>query len=180
VRHEFLTPELGREVVTISRLVNAFFRWEFNSCETLVKDRDVPTYVEYGAADCGVAGRLNLSVPPEGSPPLANDTWGSLSAVRACWSEIVAALPGERQRNGDDQWCVCGECGEVLPSDFNTSVYQQSAAANSGRRPMSTDTSPGARRRFLQGVGADVGEPPPRPSLSERIGRRFDLAVHLR
>jgi hypothetical protein len=25
------------EVVTISRLVNAFFRWEFNSCETLVK-----------------------------------------------------------------------------------------------------------------------------------------------
>jgi hypothetical protein len=27
--------------VTISRLVNAFFRWEFNSCETLVKDGEV-------------------------------------------------------------------------------------------------------------------------------------------
>jgi hypothetical protein len=37
VRHGFLTPELGREVVVISRLVNAFFRWEFNSCEMLVK-----------------------------------------------------------------------------------------------------------------------------------------------
>ncbi len=34
----FLTPELEGEVAAISRLVNAFFRWEFNSCETIVKD----------------------------------------------------------------------------------------------------------------------------------------------
>ena len=38
VDHGFLSPELGEEVVTISRLVNAFFRWEFNSCEVIVKD----------------------------------------------------------------------------------------------------------------------------------------------
>jgi hypothetical protein len=38
VDHDFLSPELGDEVVTISRLVNAFFRWEFNSCEVIVKD----------------------------------------------------------------------------------------------------------------------------------------------
>jgi hypothetical protein len=38
VAHDFLTPDMGHEVVTISQLVNAFFRWEFNSCETLVKD----------------------------------------------------------------------------------------------------------------------------------------------
>jgi hypothetical protein len=37
VAHDFLTPELGAEIVTISRVVNAFFRWEFNSCETIVK-----------------------------------------------------------------------------------------------------------------------------------------------
>jgi len=41
VDHEFLGPRSGAEVVTISRLVNAFFRWEFNSCETLVKDGTV-------------------------------------------------------------------------------------------------------------------------------------------
>ncbi len=41
VEHGFLTPEVGEEVVTISRLVNAFFRWEFNSCETLVRGSDV-------------------------------------------------------------------------------------------------------------------------------------------
>jgi hypothetical protein len=37
VDHSFLEPQAGAEVVTIGRLVNAFFRWEFNSCETLVK-----------------------------------------------------------------------------------------------------------------------------------------------
>jgi hypothetical protein len=38
VAHNFLSDEVGDEVVTIARLVNAFFRWELNSCETLVKD----------------------------------------------------------------------------------------------------------------------------------------------
>ncbi|HVF53451.1 MAG TPA: hypothetical protein VNC78_07545 [Actinomycetota bacterium] len=41
VDHGFLEPEVGREVVAIGRLVNAFFRWEFNSCETLVRGDDV-------------------------------------------------------------------------------------------------------------------------------------------
>ncbi len=36
VDHGFLTAESGWECETISRLVNAFFRWEFNSCEMLV------------------------------------------------------------------------------------------------------------------------------------------------
>jgi hypothetical protein len=41
VQHGFLDAAVGDEVVTISRTVNAFFRWEFNSCEVLVKDREV-------------------------------------------------------------------------------------------------------------------------------------------
>jgi hypothetical protein len=41
VDHNFLSAEAGDEVVTISRLVNAFFRWEFNSCESLVRGGDV-------------------------------------------------------------------------------------------------------------------------------------------
>jgi len=41
VDHEFLGPAAGTEVVTISRVVNSFFRWEFNSCEMLVKGGDV-------------------------------------------------------------------------------------------------------------------------------------------
>jgi hypothetical protein len=41
VDHSFLAPQQGAEVVTIGKLVNAFFRWEFNSCETLVKQGEV-------------------------------------------------------------------------------------------------------------------------------------------
>jgi hypothetical protein len=41
VEHGFLSPTAGEETVTISRVVNAFFKWEFNSCEMLVKDDEV-------------------------------------------------------------------------------------------------------------------------------------------
>ncbi|HEU4912384.1 MAG TPA: hypothetical protein VFV76_10835 [Actinomycetes bacterium] len=41
VSHDFLTPATGAEVLSIGRVVNAFFRWEFNSCETLVRGTDV-------------------------------------------------------------------------------------------------------------------------------------------
>jgi hypothetical protein len=41
VDHSFLSADAGAEVVTIGRLVNAFFRWEFNSCETLVSGGEV-------------------------------------------------------------------------------------------------------------------------------------------
>jgi hypothetical protein len=54
VDHDFLTPKTGNEVVTISRLVNAFFRWEFNSCETLLKGDDVFP-IDYANASPDVA-----------------------------------------------------------------------------------------------------------------------------
>jgi hypothetical protein len=41
VDHSFLAPEVGEEVVTIGKVVNAFFKWEFNSCETLIRDGQV-------------------------------------------------------------------------------------------------------------------------------------------
>jgi hypothetical protein len=41
VEYDFLAPETGLEVIAISRIVNAFFRWEFNSCEMLVKGGEV-------------------------------------------------------------------------------------------------------------------------------------------
>jgi len=41
VEHDFLDARTGDEVITISRLVNAFFRWEFNSCESLIRGTEV-------------------------------------------------------------------------------------------------------------------------------------------
>ncbi len=54
VSHDFLTPKVGWEVVTISRLVNAFFRWEFNSCESLVRGDEVSP-IDYANASPDVA-----------------------------------------------------------------------------------------------------------------------------
>jgi hypothetical protein len=54
VAHDFLSPDVGDEVLTISRLVNAFFRWEFNSCECLVKGDEVHP-IDYANASPDVA-----------------------------------------------------------------------------------------------------------------------------
>jgi hypothetical protein len=51
---DFLPPEQEREVAVISRLVNAFFRWEFNSCETIVKD-GVAYPIDYANASPDIA-----------------------------------------------------------------------------------------------------------------------------
>jgi hypothetical protein len=54
VDHDFLDARTGSEVVTISRLVNAFFRWDFNSCENLVRDGEVHP-IDYANASPDVA-----------------------------------------------------------------------------------------------------------------------------
>jgi hypothetical protein len=54
VEHDFLSPQVGYEVVTISRLVNAFFRWEFNSCENLIRGDEVHP-IDYANASPDVA-----------------------------------------------------------------------------------------------------------------------------
>ncbi len=54
VDHDFLAPEVGDEVLTISRLINAFFRWEFNSCETLIRGADAYP-IDYANASPDVA-----------------------------------------------------------------------------------------------------------------------------
>ncbi len=41
VSHDFLEPDAGEQCVTISRVVNAFFGWEFNSAEMLVTGSEV-------------------------------------------------------------------------------------------------------------------------------------------
>jgi hypothetical protein len=54
VSHDFLSAETGDEVLTISRLINAFFRWEFNSCETLVRGSEAHP-IDYANASPDVA-----------------------------------------------------------------------------------------------------------------------------
>ena len=41
VSHGFLSESAGKQAVAVSRIVNAFFHWEFNSAEMLVKGDEV-------------------------------------------------------------------------------------------------------------------------------------------
>jgi hypothetical protein len=54
VDHDFLPPEVGAEAVTIAQTVNAFFRWEFNSCEMLIQG-DTVLPIDYANACPDVA-----------------------------------------------------------------------------------------------------------------------------
>lgn len=38
IDHNFLSPNKGREARIITKVINAFFRWDFNSCEAILKN----------------------------------------------------------------------------------------------------------------------------------------------
>jgi hypothetical protein len=54
VDHDFLSPSVGLEATTITQTVNAFFRWEFNSCEMLIQG-DTVLPIDYANACPDVA-----------------------------------------------------------------------------------------------------------------------------
>jgi hypothetical protein len=84
VSHDFLTPAVGDEVVTISRLINAFFRWEFNSCETLVRGGEAYP-IDYANASPDVAvTSLHYYFP-----------WAMTALLRWC---VFCVVTGRRPR----------------------------------------------------------------------------------
>jgi hypothetical protein len=84
VDHSFLAPEVGAEVVTIGRLVNAFFRWEFNSCETLVSGSEVYP-IDYANACPDVAlTSLHYYFP-----------WAMKALVKWCVFALVTGRPAQ-------------------------------------------------------------------------------------
>jgi hypothetical protein len=89
VAHDFLSPEIGWEVVTISRLVNAFFRWEFNSCENLVRGTGVHP-IDYANASPDVAlTSLHYYFP-----------WAMEALVKWC---VFCVVTGRRMAIDQDQ-----------------------------------------------------------------------------
>jgi hypothetical protein len=84
VEHDCLSQELEAEVATISRLVNAFFRWEFNSCEVIVKDGQAHP-IDYANASPDIAlASLHYYFP-----------WAIKSLVAWC---AFCAVTGRRMR----------------------------------------------------------------------------------
>jgi len=100
VEHDFLSPEVGQEVVTIGRLVNAFFRWEFNSCETLVKDGEVYP-IDYANACPDVAlTSLHYYFP-----------WAMKALVKWCVFALVTGRPARLDLETDRFFAVADQAG---------------------------------------------------------------------
>jgi hypothetical protein len=100
VEHSFLSPQVGEEVVTIGRLVNAFFRWEFNSCETLVKDGEVYP-IDYANACPDVAlTSLHYYFP-----------WAMKALVKWCVFALVTGRPARLDLETDRFFAVADEPG---------------------------------------------------------------------
>jgi hypothetical protein len=88
VDHGFLDAARGREVLTVSRVVNAFFRWEFNSCETLVRGGEVYP-IDYANACPDVAlTSLHYYFP-----------WAMAALLRWC---VFCVVTGRRPRLDTD------------------------------------------------------------------------------
>jgi hypothetical protein len=129
VTHDFLSAPVGAEAVTISRLVNAFFRWEFNSCEMLVRGDQVHP-IDYANACPDVAlTSLHYYFP-----------WAMAALLR--WS-VFCVVTGRRFRLDMDtaRYFAIGDDPELSYADkldgyrrladeyFQTDQYQEFCAS---------------------------------------------------
>jgi len=133
VEHSFLAPEAGTEVVTIGRLVNAFFRWEFNSCETLVKGGDVYP-IDYANACPDVAlTSLHYYFP-----------WAMKALVKWCVFALVTDRPARLDLDTDRFFAIADEPGMsyeekltayrgLADAYFETERYQDFCATSLSR-----------------------------------------------
>jgi hypothetical protein len=116
VDHGFLSPKVGSEAVAISQTVNAFFRWEFNSCEMLVQG-DTVLPIDYANACPDVAvTSLHYYFP-----------WAMKTLVK--WSAFCVAS-GRRPRPHVDsaEWFTVAD-DPSLSYDDKIAAYQRLADA---------------------------------------------------
>jgi len=133
VEHNFLSPQVGDEVVTISRLVNAFFRWEFNSCETLVSGAEVYP-IDYANACPDVAlTSLHYYFP-----------WAIKALVKWCVFVLVTGRPEQLDLDTGRYFAVADSAGlsyaeklgiyrELADTYFDSARYYDFWAAQQAR-----------------------------------------------
>jgi len=114
VDHEFLSAKVGQEAITINQTVNAFFRWEFNSCEMLVQG-DTVLPIDYANACPDVAvTSLHYYFP-----------WAMKSLIK--WSAFCAATGRRAKMHVDTEpWFAVADDPD-LDYEARLGRYQQLA-----------------------------------------------------
>jgi len=117
VSHDFLSPSVGLEAITIAQTVNAFFRWEFNSCEMLVQGNTVLP-IDYANACPDVAvTSLHYYFP-----------WAMKALVR--WTAFCAATDRRARLQVDsDPWFAVADDSD-LDYAAKLAAYQRLADAH--------------------------------------------------
>ncbi len=133
VDHSFLSPEEGAEAVTIGKLVNAFFRWEFNSCETLVKGSEVYP-IDYANACPDVAlTSLHYYFP-----------WAIKALVKWCAFALVTGRRPRLDLSTESYFAIADDAGmsyaekltayrALADSYFDTERYHDFCASSLGQ-----------------------------------------------
>ena len=132
VKHDFLTPDQGFEVETISKVVNAFFRWEFNSCESIVREGEIFP-IDYANASPDVAvTSLHYYFP-----------WAMTALVRWC---AFCLAEGRRMRIDVDTrpWFEIGDRDDL---SYEEKLASTGGSPTSTSRPTRTPSSAPARSR---------------------------------
>ena len=145
VTHDFLTPSAGKQAVAISRIVNAFFHWEFNSCEMLVKGDDVHP-IDYANACPDVAvTSLHYYFP-----------WAITALVR--WSTYC--LVTGRRPTTTSRWTSTSRSPTPTARTTRSST-PTSPSPTSTSRPSATATGAPSHLGHLDALVARVGRAAP-------------------
>jgi hypothetical protein len=114
VDHDFLSAEVGQEATAIAQTVNAFFRWEFNSCEMLVQgDTVIPIDYANACPDVAVTS-LHYYFP-----------WAMTSLIK--WTAFCAATRRRAKLHVDSEpWFAVADDPE-LTYQAKLQRYQQLA-----------------------------------------------------
>jgi hypothetical protein len=114
VDHDFLSASVGQEATTIAQTVNAFFRWEFNSCEMLIQG-DTVLPIDYANACPDVAvTSLHYYFP-----------WAMKTLIK--WTAFCAATDRKAKLYVDtDPWFAVADDPE-LDYAAKLAAYQQLA-----------------------------------------------------
>ena len=114
VDHDFLSPSVGQEATTITQTVNAFFRWEFNSCEMLIQG-DTVLPIDYANACPDVAvTSLHYYFP-----------WAMKSLIK--WTAFCAATERKSKMHVDTEpWFAIADDPE-LDYSAKLAAYQELA-----------------------------------------------------
>ena len=131
VDHGFLSPGAGQEAVTIAQTVNAFFRWEFNSCEMLVQG-DTVLPIDYANACPDVAvTSLHYYFP-----------WAMRALVK--WAAFCAATGRPARLHVDPTpWFAVADDPDL---DYGDKLAALPAAGRRALRHASATTSSAPRR----------------------------------